>query len=125
MKIDDSDEYLTHHNPSVQGSLPRRRSEHKSNICTEFKRCAELSTIIPVRFELKHYVNLAGRIPTVLLNDADAAIVAEVWGNDSKDVYRSAKNIAMITIGTGLRFDIQAHLLYTTLTFVYSLQSYG
>jgi predicted NBD/HSP70 family sugar kinase len=61
----------------------------------------------------------------VLLNDADAAIVAEVWGSDSKDAYRSAKNIAMITIGTGVRLNILTHLLYITLTVVLSLESYG
>ena len=45
--------------------------------------------------------NYAGKIPTVLLNDADAAIVAEVWDIGSKSRYQDAKNIAMITIGTG------------------------
>jgi hypothetical protein len=71
-------------------------------------------------FDLKHYINFAGRIPTVLLNDADAAIVAEVWGNDSKDVYRSAKNIAMITIGTGSKLKTMTNLLHTSLIFVFS-----
>lgn len=41
-------------------------------------------------------------IPCVLLNDADAAIAAEVWGNDSKDKYNAYTNVAMITIGTGI-----------------------
>jgi predicted NBD/HSP70 family sugar kinase len=35
-----------------------------------------------------------------LLNDADAAMAAEIWGGDS-DVYRGVDNAAMITIGTG------------------------
>ena len=41
-------------------------------------------------------------IPTVLLNDADAAIAAEVWGNESNHIYKSYQHIAMITIGTGI-----------------------
>jgi predicted NBD/HSP70 family sugar kinase len=35
------------------------------------------------------------------MNDADAAIAAEVWGNNTKAIYEKSKNIAMITIGTG------------------------
>ena len=41
-------------------------------------------------------------IPIVLLNDADAAISAEVWGYLSCDVYKGYRNIAMITLGTGI-----------------------
>lgn len=41
-------------------------------------------------------------IPIVLLNDADAAISAEVWGYSSCDVYKSYRNIAMLTLGTGI-----------------------
>ena len=42
-------------------------------------------------------------IPSVLLNDADAAIAAEVWGQGGEDIFGSAQNVAMITIGTGRR----------------------
>lgn len=35
-----------------------------------------------------------------LLNDADAAVSAEVWGNP--DVYSKYQNLAMITLGTGI-----------------------
>jgi predicted NBD/HSP70 family sugar kinase len=45
---------------------------------------------------------LEGKIPAVLLNDADAAIAAEVWGYEGRIRYGPAKNIAMITIGTGI-----------------------
>lgn len=38
----------------------------------------------------------------LLLNDADAAVSAEVWGKDSKDHYKNFTNIAMITLGTGV-----------------------
>jgi len=41
-------------------------------------------------------------IPILLLNDADAAVCAEVWGKDSKDRYKDFTNIAMITLGTGI-----------------------
>lgn len=41
-------------------------------------------------------------IPVLLLNDADAAVSAEVWGKDSKDRYKSFTNIAMLTLGTGI-----------------------
>ena len=35
------------------------------------------------------------------MNDADAAIAAEILGIESKAVFASAQNVAMITIGTG------------------------
>ena len=41
-------------------------------------------------------------IPVVLLNDADAAVAAEVWGNVSRDQYHGLKNIAVVTLGTGV-----------------------
>jgi glucokinase len=41
-------------------------------------------------------------IPVIILNDADAAISAEVWGKHSRHIYDGIKNIAMITIGTGV-----------------------
>ena len=41
-----------------------------------------------------------GNIPTTLLNDADAAISAEVWGTSG--IYDNFSNIAMITLGTGI-----------------------
>lgn len=40
------------------------------------------------------------QVPSILLNDADAAISSEVFGNLQQ--YRDLNNIAMITIGTGL-----------------------
>jgi glucokinase len=42
------------------------------------------------------------QVPAVLINDADAAIAAEVWGKDTSSRYLSNSNIAMITIGTGI-----------------------
>lgn len=56
----------------------------------------------------------------MLLNDADAAIVAEVWGRDSKDLYRSAKNIAMITIGTGSISNILPSIRFILFYFILS-----
>lgn len=41
---------------------------------------------------------------TYLLNDADAAASAEVWGNAS--CYAKYSNIAMITLGTGIGFSL-------------------
>eukprot|EP01032_Pedospumella_encystans_P009217 gene9217-10873_t len=41
-------------------------------------------------------------IPILLLNDADAAVSAEVWGKDSKDRYKDFTNIALLTLGTGI-----------------------
>jgi glucokinase len=41
-----------------------------------------------------------GNVPATLLNDADAAVSAEVWGN--KERYGKYKNVAMITLGTGI-----------------------
>jgi len=41
-------------------------------------------------------------VPVVLMNDADAAIAAEVWGKESRDRYENMKNCAMITLGTGI-----------------------
>lgn len=41
-------------------------------------------------------------IPVLLLNDADAAVSAEVWGKDSKDRYKDFANIALLTLGTGI-----------------------
>ncbi len=38
----------------------------------------------------------------VLLNDADAAISAEVWGKHTVEKYKNYQNIAMITLGTGI-----------------------
>jgi glucokinase len=40
-------------------------------------------------------------IPIVLLNDADAALAAEMWGFH-KDAYANIKNAALITLGTGI-----------------------
>ncbi len=45
-------------------------------------------------------------VPVALLNDADAAICAEVWGKDSSVYYESKPNIAMITLGTGIGFAL-------------------
>ena len=41
-------------------------------------------------------------IPVIILNDADAAISAEVWGKHSRHLYDGMQNIAMITVGTGV-----------------------
>lgn len=41
-------------------------------------------------------------IPTVLMNDADSAICAEVYGNT--EIYGSYQNIVMVTLGTGVGF---------------------
>ena len=41
-------------------------------------------------------------VPIIILNDADAAISAEVWGRYGRSFYADVKNIAMITIGTGV-----------------------
>lgn len=43
-------------------------------------------------------------IPAILLNDADAAIAAEVWGQPN--IYKNHENIAMITLGTGVGFGL-------------------
>jgi len=43
---------------------------------------------------------LQRKISVQLLNDADAAIAAEVWGSGNK--YKEYKNIAMVTLGTGI-----------------------
>ena len=45
---------------------------------------------------------LDGSISVHLLNDADAAVAAEVWGQENLLQLTSSKNIAMITIGTGI-----------------------
>lgn len=42
-------------------------------------------------------------VPTTLLNDADAAICAEVWGNPAS--YPSP-HVAMVTLGTGIGFAL-------------------
>jgi predicted NBD/HSP70 family sugar kinase len=39
-------------------------------------------------------------VPVILLNDADAAISAEVVGNPA--IYSEYKNVAMVTLGTGI-----------------------
>jgi glucokinase len=41
-----------------------------------------------------------GGIPVALLNDADAAVCAEVWGNPT--VYGKFQSVAMLTLGTGI-----------------------
>ena len=43
-------------------------------------------------------------VPVVLLNDADAAISAEIWGNPTR--YQNFQNVAMITLGTGVGFSL-------------------
>ena len=44
----------------------------------------------------------SGHCNIVLLNDADAAISAEVWGKHTAEKYQNYQNIAMITLGTGI-----------------------
>lgn len=46
--------------------------------------------------------NRHGGVPTLLMNDADAAVCAEVWGPTSAAHYTSMRNIAMLTLGTGI-----------------------
>jgi len=41
-------------------------------------------------------------IPVVLVNDADAAVAAEVWSKETRAAYRDFENVAMITLGTGI-----------------------
>jgi predicted NBD/HSP70 family sugar kinase len=41
-------------------------------------------------------------IPILLLNDADAAVSAEIWGKESRSRYKDFSNIAMLTLGTGI-----------------------
>ena len=48
------------------------------------------------------HLDLSSDVPVVLLNDADAAVAAEVWGTNFMETHPTAKNIAMITIGTGI-----------------------
>lgn len=45
-----------------------------------------------------------GGIPAVLVNDADAFACAEVLGNPA--VYKHARNVALITLGTGIGFGL-------------------
>jgi glucokinase len=49
-----------------------------------------------------HGYRFLSEIPCILVNDADAAISAEVWAASSKQKYAHAENIAMITLGTGI-----------------------
>lgn len=42
------------------------------------------------------------KVPVLLLNDADAAVCAEVWGKESQHHYKNCKNLVMITLGTGI-----------------------
>lgn len=49
---------------------------------------------------------ICGGIPVALVNDADAAISAEVWGYKTKLQYAGLRNICMITIGTGIGVGI-------------------
>ena len=51
---------------------------------------------------IRSHLNLSSDVPVVLLNDADAAVAAEVWGTNFMERHPTAKNIAMITIGTGI-----------------------
>lgn len=44
--------------------------------------------------------------PTILLNDADAAIAAEVWSEGTQKYYLGRKNVAMLTLGTGIGFAL-------------------
>jgi len=59
--------------------------------------------------DLLHLREELSGVPIVLLNDADAAISAEVWGNASKASYSDADNIAMITLGTGVGLGLVIH----------------
>jgi len=43
-----------------------------------------------------------GGVPTTLLNDADAAMAAELWSERSGSKYAGVNNAAMLTLGTGI-----------------------
>ena len=45
--------------------------------------------------------NFSG-VPVVVLNDADAALFAELYGRDSRELYSGIKYAAIVTIGTGI-----------------------
>jgi glucokinase len=49
---------------------------------------------------VKYVSEALGGISVTLLNDADAAVSAEVWGNP--EVYERYQNVAMFTLGTGI-----------------------
>ena len=57
---------------------------------------------VPIVAELGKlfYEKLQLNVTVCLINDADAAMAAEVWG-DSNGKYDQYNNIAMVTIGTG------------------------
>eukprot|EP00605_Chrysophyceae_sp_TOSAG23-4_P001270 GSChrysophyteH1.ASY1.ANO1.1381.1 assembled CDS len=52
--------------------------------------------------DMLHGYSFLADTPVVLLNDADAAVSAELWAADSRDYYTSVQNAAMITLGTGI-----------------------
>ena len=52
--------------------------------------------------DMLHSHALLANTPIILLNDADAAVCAELWAVDSKEAYTGAQNVAMITLGTGI-----------------------
>lgn len=41
-------------------------------------------------------------LPVTLVNDADAAVAAEVWSKETTSEYRDCQHVAMITLGTGI-----------------------
>ena len=52
--------------------------------------------------DMLHSHAMLADTPIILLNDADAAVCAELWAVDSKEAYIGAQNVAMITLGTGI-----------------------
>jgi glucokinase len=41
-------------------------------------------------------------VDVILLNDADAALAAEIWSKESYKEYEGIRHVAMITLGTGI-----------------------
>ena len=64
---------------------------------------------VPIVTELENlfYEKFRLKVTVCLINDADAAMAAEVWG-DCDGKYDQYNNIAMVTLGTG-KVDFRVH----------------
>jgi len=51
---------------------------------------------------LRRQLGLLPSVKMMLLNDADAAISAEIWSSSTKEHYVGVQNAAMVTLGTGV-----------------------